>query len=49
VEGSVVDEGEVLGRSVDEVEEVSFVGGQFEEVFLHSSLELELPECVSVW
>jgi hypothetical protein len=44
----VVDEGEVLGRSVDEVE-VSFVGGQFEEVFLHSSLELELPECVSVW
>jgi hypothetical protein len=34
----VVDEGEVLGWGVDEVEEVSVVGGQFEDVlFLHSS------------
>jgi hypothetical protein len=46
----VADEGEVLGRNVDEVEEVSVVGGQFEEVLvLPSSSELELPKCVSVW
>jgi hypothetical protein len=46
----VVDGGEVLGWSVDEVGEISVVGGEFEEVLvLHSSSELELPKCASVW
>jgi len=49
-------EDEVLGRSVDEVEETSVVWGHFkddfrseDELVLHSFSALEGPASVSVW
>jgi hypothetical protein len=47
-------EDEVLGRNVDEAEEISVVGAYFEEeseevLVLHSCSELEVPESDSVW